>query len=300
MARIAIVGAGVSGLTCAVALAERGHDVTLFTDEAPEATTSAVAAAVWFPYDAEPPELVDPWALVTYGRLLELAQVPESGVSLIRFDTLATGQIEPPRWAASIGYRRLSPSSYSILAPLMDTTRYLPYLRRRSGAPLVSTHLQSLERIPSDFDVVVNCSGFGARTLVPDADVLPHRGQIVVVEKIPGARAFVLDEPLTYVIPRENDCVFGGINTEEASREPDARCSQDIVERCTRLLGLTTPPRVLHPKVGIRPFRRTGVRLEEGRLGDGRPVVHNYGHGGCGLSLSWGCAEKVVAIVEAL
>jgi D-amino-acid oxidase len=52
--RAAIIGAGVSGLTCGVVFAEHEWDVTIFTDETGDQTTSGAAAAVWFPYDAEP------------------------------------------------------------------------------------------------------------------------------------------------------------------------------------------------------------------------------------------------------
>jgi D-amino-acid oxidase len=42
------------------------------------------------------------------------------------------------------------------------------------------------------------------------------------------------------------------------------------------------------------------VRLETGQLADGRPVVHDYGHGGAGVTLSYGCAADVVRLVDAL
>jgi D-amino-acid oxidase len=55
-------------------------------------------------------------------------------------------------------------------------------------------------------------------------------------------------------------------------------------------------PTVLAERVGLRPFRRSGVRLERDQLRDGRTVVHNYGHGGAGFTLSWGCAREVLEL----
>jgi len=81
--RIAIVGAGVSGLTCGVLFAERGFSVTIFAEEIGTATTSGAAGALWFPYDAEPAHKVIPWALATYRKLADLAKDPRTGVSLI-------------------------------------------------------------------------------------------------------------------------------------------------------------------------------------------------------------------------
>ena len=54
--------------------------------------------------------------------------------------------------------------------------------------------------------------------------------------------------------------------------------------------------------MGLRPGR-TALRLEAENLdlGEGRPstlVVHNYGHGGSGLTLAWGCAGDVANMVK--
>ncbi|MEU7831255.1 FAD-dependent oxidoreductase [Nonomuraea sp. NPDC049129] len=43
---------------------------------------------------------------------------------------------------------------------------------------------------------------------------------------------------------------------------------------------------------GLRPYRKGSYRLDKEVLGD-KFVVHNYGHGGGGITLSWGCAAKV-------
>ena len=48
--RVAVVGGGVIGLTCALELARAGHRVQVLSADPVEATTSAVAAALWFPY----------------------------------------------------------------------------------------------------------------------------------------------------------------------------------------------------------------------------------------------------------
>src|ERR1043165_5969584 len=275
MARVAIIGAGVSGLTCAVAMGERGHTATIFADEIPKLTTSAVAAAIWYPYDAFPAELVNMWALVTYGRLLQLARIPQSGVSLVDFQYLSRfGDLEVPSWANVIGYRRIiapkaAPylSGFSILAPLMDTSRYLDFLTRQvrdkfGNDAFASLHLSSLDEFRhAGFDLIVNCSGYGARKLVPDAELEPHWGQVVQVEKVPGARAFVLDEPLTYVIPRDEDCILGGVNTIRDCRDVDHDATRKIVERCSQMLGLTTHPKIINELAGIRPFRAKGVYL---------------------------------------
>jgi D-amino-acid oxidase len=96
-----------------------------------------------------------------------------------------------------------------------------------------------------------------------------------------------------YAIPRTNDCVFGGTNEISDNLEVNPAATLTIVDECTRVLNMETP-RVLAERIGLRPFRKSGVRLQRDHLRDGRTAIHNYGHGGSGFTLSWGCAEDVL------
>jgi len=317
---VAIVGAGVTGLTCGVVFAERGYRTSIFAKETGRQTTSGAAAAVWFPYHVEPGERVIPLSLETYQVLLDLARFPESGVSIIESrQFLRTGEIEIPDWAIPLGAQRLSSvatglwpvqdyaqpggysfaSGFSLRVPLMDTTIYLDYLAARfqkaGGEIHASVRFEKLEDVDAKFDLVINCAGIGARELVRDADLEPHRGQVAIVPKIEGLSCAVVcdDAPLMYVIPRTNDCVFGGTNEVSDNLAADPATTSQIVAESSRVLNIERP-RVLAERVGLRPFRRSGVRLERDLLRDGRAVIHNYGHGGAGFTLSWGCAREVL------
>jgi D-amino-acid oxidase len=142
---------------------------------------------------------------------------------------------------------------------------------------------------------VINCAGIGARDLARDRELEPHRGQVAIVSRIKNlSRAIVCDDaPLMYAIPRRNDCVFGGTNDLSNDLTTDPATTDRIVTECSRVLKIERP-NVLGERVGLRPFRRSGVRLERDQLRDGRTVVHNYGHGGSGFTLSWGCARDVL------
>jgi len=98
-----------------------------------------------------------------------------------------------------------------------------------------------------------------------------------------------------YAIPRTNDCVLGGTNDISENRQPVAEDTARILHEAKRALDLPLPP-ILDQRVGLRPYRRTGIRLEREQLPDGRTVLHNYGHGGSGFTLAWGCAEAVLAL----
>ena len=80
--RVVVVGAGVVGLTCAVRLAEAGHETHVLARDLPPETTSAVAAALWYPYRALPHDRVTRWSAHTYVELRALAAEPGTGVRM--------------------------------------------------------------------------------------------------------------------------------------------------------------------------------------------------------------------------
>jgi D-amino-acid oxidase len=306
---VAIIGAGVSGLTCATVLAENGFQPSIFAEQTGDETNSAAAAAMWYPYDVGPEAAVVPWALVGYGRFLELARNADTGVSLIELRTFSRlGPISPPLWAQPLAPRPISDrdlpaafvSGFSLRVPLIETTKYLSYLRERATTASVSItggiRFENLAAIDPRFAVIIDCAGIEARDLVPDAELEPHRGQVAIVDKIDLPYAVVCDDPpLMYAIPRSNDCVFGGTNEVSEDRTVDPSASAAIISECERVLGIAAP-RLIRERVGLRPCRKSGVRLELERLGDGRRVIHNYGHGGAGFTLSWGCAQTVLEL----
>jgi D-amino-acid oxidase len=308
---VAIIGAGVSGFTCGVVFAERGFSTAIFAEQIGQQTTSGAAAALWFPYDAEPADKVIPWALETFHVLTGLARVPATGVSMIELRQFSrTGEIQIPDWAIPLGAQPVIPgevegslklfkSGFSLEVPLMDTKIYLDYLANRfvaaGGSIAANVHFEKLEEIDRKFDLAINCAGIGARELVQDIDLEPHRGQVAIVSKIDNLSCAIVcdDAPLMYAIPRANDCVFGGTNEISDYLSVDAKSTARILDECSRVLNIAKP-NILAERVGLRPFRRSGVRLERDQLRDSRTVIHNYGHGGAGFTLSWGCAREVL------
>lgn len=186
---------------------------------------------------------------------------------------------------------------------LMDTTIYLDYLanrlRKAGGSIRENMRFEKIDDVDPQFDLVVNCAGIGARDLVHDTDLEPHRGQVAIVPKIDNLECAIVCDgpPLMYAIPRANDCVFGGTNELSDNLDVDPAATSRIVAECSRVLDIDDP-KIIAERVGLRPFRKSGVRVERDRLRDGRAVIHNYGHGGSGFTLSWGCAENVFQIAQ--
>ncbi|MGW0756638.1 FAD-dependent oxidoreductase [Streptomyces sp. NPDC002814] len=305
---IIVVGGGVIGLTTAVVLAERGRRVRVWTRDPVERTTSAVAGALWWPYRIEPVAQARRWALRSLDVYEELAGRPE--VTGVRMVDGVLGETGPEdAWAAERlpGLRPATAEEYQgtglwARLPLIDMAVHLPWLRERflgaGGAIEVRTVSAFTE---ADAPVVVNCTGLGARELVPDASVRPVRGQLVVVEN-PGIRTWLVSSDaagaMAYFFPQPGRLLLGGTAVEDDfSTEPDPAVAEAIVRRCAALRPEIAGARVLDHRVGLRPARDS-VRLEREPLPDGRLLVHNYGHGGAGITVAWGCAEDAAGAVD--
>ncbi len=311
---VLVIGAGVSGLTTAICLAEAGREVTVAAAERPPHITSAAAGAIWGPHLVETSERVARWGDATLARLTGLAADPETGVRLASGVAASASGSEPFEWIKAIepavpcdpadlpdGYA----AGWRLTVPIVSMPVYLGYLLarlERAGAVLREAEFGSLGEAAAltGARVVVNCSGIGANRLVPDAQVTPVRGQAVVIEN-PGLTEFFVgvgEDPgdVRYYFPHGDITVLGG--TEEAgnwSLDPDPATAERILSRCAEVQPRLRGARVTGHRVGLRPVRPT-VRLEAESL-DGRLLVHNYGHGGAGVTLSWGCAEEVTATI---
>lgn len=312
-AEVVVVGAGVIGLTTAVTLAEHGHRVTVVAEEIP-GRTSLAAGASWGPYDVAPRDRVDAWATTTLGVLVELTRVPDAAVAMVSGVEASRTATTMPDWAGQLpdvaecppedlpkGFR----TGWRYTVPVVDMPRYLDYLLDRLHAADGRVERRRLGRLAEVIDggrSVVNCAGIDAGDLAGDPTVYPIRGQLVVVEN-PGIDTFFSEDTgpspnLLHYLPRGDTVILGGVAVpEDRNREPDLATSAAILARCSAVEPSLKGARILDHRVGLRPTRQR-IRVEAERSG-AAIVVHNYGHGGAGVSLSWGCAMEVCSLLRA-
>ncbi|MFG1677057.1 FAD-dependent oxidoreductase [Micromonospora sp. NPDC049282] len=310
-ADVAVVGAGVIGMTTAVTLQRRGARVTVLTADDPSDIVSTVAAAVWYPSHTEEDPRVLRWARDTHAELRRQAADGVPGVvdrpTRMWLRRPYTG---PPWWADACGglVVEAAGAPYTALlrftAPTVEMTRYLTWLHRQveaGGGQVVRRPLRKLSEAYEIAPTVVNATGLAAGRLAADPAVYPVRGHVLLVAN-PGVTVSVRDEDdpagITYVHPRRHDVVLGGTYQPGVPHtRPDPETAAAIRRRCVALVPQLAGAPVLGERIGLRPARHGGPRVEVDP-GGGR-LVHAYGHGGAGVTLSWGCAAEVADLALA-
>lgn len=313
---VIVLGAGVSGLTTAVSLVDAGNTVQIFAAERPLDTTSTMAAAVWYPSGEEPAASTESWSRTSLAVFLELASANGTGVHPLRIRQYHTGpQHGEPAWSSWVpGFRRLDPSEipagydhgFEFDVVRIEPLVYLTYLQERLKASRVEIEQVPLVTNLIDYlsaeTVLVNCTGLGAGTLLGDDDVFPIRGQTVAVTNHGIDMGHIAEEhpvAISYAFPRNHEVILGGTREPGDWRtEPDAETTTRILADAKALDPAIGKEQTIDVRVGLRPGR-SAVRVEAERL-DAGWVVHNYGHGGSGYVLSWGCAATVAGIVAGL
>ena len=308
MARVTVVGGGVVGLTTALGLAAAGHAVRCVRDVPVADTTSAVAGGLWFPYHVEPRDKVLAWGRVALDRFTALARDPDSGVAVREGVVVERGGAD--RWwtAAVPSWRparrdELPPGAtggVAALVPLVTMPVFLPWLETRcveAGVALEEGHVTDLAEVEGD--VVVVAAGLRSGPLVGDPSGTPSRGQVALLAN-PGLTRWVVDDDhpdgMVYALPHPGWVVCGGTDVaDDWDTEPDPDVHEAILRRVREVVPELAGAQVLGSRVGLRPVAPE-VRLTASDVG-GRAVVTCYGHGGAGVTLSWGCAEDVVRLV---
>lgn len=300
-------------------LAEAGWPVRVWAAAMPQETTSKVAGAVWAPpRPAERAAETLGWIEHSLRVFRELATDPNTGVQLA--PALAVGEFLAAE-AASPAARLISDlrpagpdelpggfdAGFRATMPMIDMPHYLEYLTRRlaaAGCEIELHPVRSLAEAAEVAPIVVNCAGLGAGALIGDDTVRPLFGQHVVLAN-PGLRQLFIElnegPEWTCIFPHPQRVVCGGISIPDRwDTTPDPEVTDSILDRCRRIEPRLREAEVIEVITGLRPDR-PAVRVEAEPLGAGAAnalCVHNYGHGGNGVTLSWGCARDVVRLVE--
>lgn len=307
---IAIVGAGISGLSCAYMLSDKNYNITVFAKAFSPDITSNRAAAFWFPYHIRNDKRGIEWCKKSYAFYEQASADASTGISMKQLiKVLREGfEEEEPIWVEfipegacrTIPKEQLAPGmarGYDVLVPLIETQIFLPYLQNLLQERQVIFEKKTIESFSelSSFDIIINCSALGARELCSDNSVIPVRGQVALIETDTDLPVYLDNETPLYVVPRKDAMIIGGTyeqNIFEAVTEPET--IERILDTSYKFFPAFREKKVLGSWAGLRPYR-SEVRLEHEA---GTNIIHNYGHGGSGFTLAFGCADEVKNLVE--
>ncbi|GFN95184.1 D-aspartate oxidase [Plakobranchus ocellatus] len=327
--RVIVLGAGITGLSsadCVQRACPQAH-VQLVSEDFSPKTTGDGSAGFWEPYlmTDSAAQMVKRVSAVTFKHLTSLAYSPLAGVvktqMLSGYHLCAGVPKEVPSYADTFeNYRDLSKKEMERFPDAewgtfsttvsVDVTPYMAWLMRSfkaQGGIVRRQKVTTIEEIASECDILINCSATSSRYLFNDDGVFPVRGQVWKV-RAPWLKHFYVwdnhGKGHTYILPGVDYVTVGGTaQVGDWNRQPDSQDAARIWENAVEFLPALRQATPLKSWAGLRPSRES-PRLEcqpMKVLGRTIKVIHNYGHGGSGVTMHWGCALEVARMVlEAL
>ncbi|MEP6464813.1 MAG: FAD-dependent oxidoreductase [Parafilimonas sp.] len=310
MKKIAIIGAGISGLSCAYSLIQKNYSITVFAKAFSPEITSDKAAAFWFPYHIRNDKRGINWCKKSYTFYQKLSADASTGISMKQLVKVLREDVieEEPVWIDFMpeGTCHLIPKeklqagvekAYYVLVPLIETQIFLPYLQnflQDKNVVFEKKLINDFNELPA-FNVIINCTGLDARKLCNDATVIPVRGQVALIETKTEMPIYLDNEMPLYLVPRKDAMIVGGTYEENIFEETtDSKAIEHLLQNAYAVFPELKQQKIIGSWAGLRPYRNE-VRVEHET---GTNIIHNYGHGGSGFTLAFGCADEVTHLVE--
>ena len=251
--QVAVIGAGIMGLTTARLVQEAGFPVTLYTAALPPDTTSNIAGGQWSPFGHYRENAVTPeWraqfaAALDYSwRRFQIMVGEDYGVRWLT--TYAESGGDPgPADSYHPAAARVAPADHPFPVDdivrfdtmYVETGRFLRQLMRdiqlAGGRFAIRSFVSPAEIAALPERLVFNCTGLGARALFGDTELQPVRGQLAILLPQPEVRyAFTGDAG--YMFPRPDGIILGGtFERDEWVAEPQPEDIARIVASHRRL-----------------------------------------------------------------
>ena len=307
--KIAIIGSGISGLSCAYLLCQKDYDITIIAKAFSPNITSNRAAAFWFPYHIRNDKRGIDWAKKSYNFYEELSHDVATGISMKQLvKVLRDDEIEEePVWVNFVpkGACKIIPEeklqegvekAYDVTVPLIETQIFLPYLEKHVTAKRVKfteREITDFSELQNDYEIIINCTALGSQKLCNDKSIIAVRGQVALIETKTDFPIYLDNEKPLYIVPRKDAMIVGGTYEQDVYEEKTEPLTiEKILSNAYEVFPELKQQKHIGSWAGLRPYRPT-VRVEKENN-----IIHNYGHGGSGFTIAFGCAGEVVKLVE--
>lgn len=326
MTNIAVLGAGVVGLSTAINIKRALPHVcvTIIADKFGTETTSHGAGGIFKPtaklLPGVPENIARKWTGESwkwFSGLTVSSQASISGNQMVAGYYFSNNEVKNPLYADYVytfsrmtndELRRLNMHNkykygYHITTVITYVKKYLPWLTKLyldGGGKLEGRRIENLNELVGKYDVVVNCTGLGSRKLFNDDKIHAVRGQLIKL-RADWIKYWMYTDDGKYILPNEDLTIIGGVRqVDNYNLETDEQDKKEIQQKCYKFWPPLQGAQIDSEWVGLRPSR-TPLRLESEiiNLSTGKlKVVHNYGHGGVGIAMSWGTSLHATELVK--
>lgn len=329
MVRVAVVGAGIIGLASAVNIQNElpQAEVTIIADKFEKDTTSNGAGGYFRAHMGDiakgvDPKVADQWVRDSWEFYYGLATselAGETGQSIVsghivahepqnKYFTLMKELAPEFCELSQEQLKKMNLSRYKYgyaFTTVITQPRFMTWLMEKfknAGGKVKRSTISGLKELNSSFDIVVNCCGLRGAETVQDSSMYPIKGHLIYLQA-PWQKRFFFTTDGTYLLPHDDKLIVGGLKDKgNWSMSLDQDISKQILSRATALVPQLKGAKIIGEWIGLRPGRESGTRLEfellDCDLGRKLPVVHNYGHGGHGITLGWGCGRHAARLVK--
>ncbi|MBI1856973.1 FAD-binding oxidoreductase [Candidatus Saccharibacteria bacterium] len=328
MKNFAILGGGISGITVGNILLDMFPDskVTIYAQETRD-IVSYVASAQFYPIwlgDNLPENYeltLKRWFLKSKEEFIKRRDDVNYGIATYRNHELFKEAEEPPAYFRDVlsNFEALEdhnlPAGYkyrfSFDTMIIDTWVYIPQLTKdflNRGGQIVQREFKSIaEVIDLDEPVIFNCLGMGAKPIFGDEYLKPVKG--VVLRLKPVNIGDVVVSTGDFIVAQRSQDLYLGASYDEnwETADPTQQEEEYLFDNVKEIMetpgsifsipqGTLRKENIIERMVGFRPVRSIGPRVEKETLGD-KTIIHNYGHGGNGIILSWGTAHEALSLL---
>ncbi len=244
---IAIMGCGIMGLTVASRLLHLGHNISIYTEQVPPNTTSDVAGGQWNPstvaFEEKDIERFHRILRRSF-RMFESQIGDKYGISrrtnYVRnnkgsFELVPRDIIPEPKYYSKLPFEGHDMEGYSyetlliepfiFLHRLLDEVVKNQSIGRANVVKKVFSNVQDVLGLPED--IIINCSGYGAKAIFNDEKMQPIKGQLALLK---SQNLPYLYSGNGYIFPRRDYMVLGGTFEEDVDDPtPDDNDCKDII-----------------------------------------------------------------------